>query len=52
MLTPVVYADVPATRHGVARRSLRAHLDKLAEDGRAVVSADGIWRLRGETEAG
>ncbi|VVE67781.1 NUDIX hydrolase [Pandoraea anapnoica] len=51
-LTPVVYADVPATRHGVARRSLRAHLDKLAEDGRAVVSADGIWRLRGETEAG
>lgn len=52
MLTPVVYADVPATQHGVARRSLRAHLDKLAEDGRAVVSADGIWRLRGETEAG
>ncbi|UVA81527.1 MBL fold metallo-hydrolase [Pandoraea commovens] len=52
MLTPVVYADVPATRHGVARRSLRAHLDKLAEDGRAVLSADGVWRLCGETEAG
>ncbi|VVE26724.1 NUDIX hydrolase [Pandoraea aquatica] len=51
-LTPVVYADVPTTRHGVARRSLRAHLDKLAEDGRAVLSTDGVWRLRGETDAG
>ncbi|AJP59614.1 hypothetical protein UC34_10125 [Pandoraea vervacti] len=45
-LTPLVYADVPAVRHGVARRSLRAHLEKLAEDGRAEVSDDGVWRLR------
>ncbi|VVE76869.1 NUDIX hydrolase [Pandoraea captiosa] len=45
-LTPLVYADVPAARHGVARRSLRAHLEKLAEDGRAEVSDAGEWRLR------
>ncbi|WP_237170088.1 MBL fold metallo-hydrolase [Pandoraea faecigallinarum] len=45
-LTPVVYADVPAARHGVARRSLRAHLEKLKEDGVAEVSAGGLWRLR------
>ncbi|MBN4665114.1 MBL fold metallo-hydrolase [Pandoraea nosoerga] len=43
-LTPAVYADVPAARHAVARRSLRAHLDKLVEDGRAAVSQDGRWR--------
>ncbi len=50
-LTPVVYADVPLTRHGVARRSLRAHLEKLQEDGRAAVSADGVWRLTGGVTA-
>lgn len=43
-LTPVVYADVPAARHAVARRSLQAHLEKLAEDGLASVSAEGQWR--------
>ncbi|MDR3399800.1 MAG: MBL fold metallo-hydrolase [Pandoraea sp.] len=43
-LTPVVYADVPAARHAVARRSLQAHLEKLAEDGLASVSTDGQWR--------
>ncbi|ODP31425.1 MBL fold metallo-hydrolase [Pandoraea sp. ISTKB] len=50
-LTPVVYADVPAARHGVARRSLRAHLDKLAEDGRAAVSSEGVWRSLDEGNA-
>jgi glyoxylase-like metal-dependent hydrolase (beta-lactamase superfamily II)/8-oxo-dGTP pyrophosphatase MutT (NUDIX family) len=43
-LTPIVYADVPAARHAVARRSLQAHLDKLAEDGRVALSGDGQWR--------
>ncbi|VVE11493.1 hydrolase [Pandoraea communis] len=43
-LIPVVYADVPVSRHAVARRSLQAHLEKLAEDGLASVSADGQWR--------
>jgi glyoxylase-like metal-dependent hydrolase (beta-lactamase superfamily II)/8-oxo-dGTP pyrophosphatase MutT (NUDIX family) len=46
-LTPVVYADVPAARHAVARRSLLAHLEKLAEDGLASVSVDGQWRRTG-----
>jgi glyoxylase-like metal-dependent hydrolase (beta-lactamase superfamily II)/8-oxo-dGTP pyrophosphatase MutT (NUDIX family) len=35
-LVPHVYADVPAQRHGVAARSLLAHLIKLADDGRAM----------------
>lgn len=47
-LTPVVYRDVPVGRHGVARRSLRAHLDKLREDGRVRLSADGEWQLTGD----
>jgi glyoxylase-like metal-dependent hydrolase (beta-lactamase superfamily II) len=34
-LIPVVYADVDEARHPVARRSLWAHLRKLADDGRA-----------------
>ncbi|WP_246184144.1 MBL fold metallo-hydrolase [Pandoraea anhela] len=50
-LTPVVYADVPAARHAVAKRSLRAHLEKLAEDGRAAVSSDGRWRSLEATDA-
>ena len=34
-LVPVVYADVDEARFPIARRSLWAHLRKLAEDGRA-----------------
>ena len=48
-LIPLVYADVPASRHAVARRSLQAHLEKLAEDGLASVSADGQWARTGGT---
>ncbi|AJE99563.1 hypothetical protein SG18_17585 [Pandoraea apista] len=48
-LIPLVYADVPASRHAVARRSLQAHLEKLAEDGLASVSADGQWARTGVT---
>ncbi|MFJ2991714.1 MBL fold metallo-hydrolase [Pandoraea sp. NPDC087047] len=51
-LTPVVYADVPAAHHGVAQRSLRAHLEKLAEDGRAARSEDGLWHRIGTHEEG
>ncbi len=38
-----VYDDVGADRHAVAERSLLAHLQKLAEDGRAS-EIDGRWR--------
>ncbi len=34
-LTPVAYDDVPAAIHGLAARSLLAHLEKLREDGKA-----------------
>jgi glyoxylase-like metal-dependent hydrolase (beta-lactamase superfamily II)/8-oxo-dGTP pyrophosphatase MutT (NUDIX family) len=34
-LVSTVYSDVPATRHGIALRSLSAHLLKLQADGRA-----------------
>jgi hypothetical protein len=37
-----VYADTPAQLHPVARRSLHAHLIKLARDGRAV-EREGRW---------
>jgi len=37
-----VYADTPEKLHPVARRSLHAHLLKLARDGRAV-ERDGRW---------
>ena len=42
-LLAVVYADVPQQMHGWARYSLLAHLEKLAEDGRAVLLAER-WR--------
>jgi glyoxylase-like metal-dependent hydrolase (beta-lactamase superfamily II) len=41
-LVPVVYSDVAPHLHVPARRSLHAHLLKLAIDGRAV-EADGRW---------
>ena len=39
-LVPVVYAEVPTVLHGVARRSLLAHLLKLQGEGRAGVDGD------------
>jgi glyoxylase-like metal-dependent hydrolase (beta-lactamase superfamily II) len=43
-LTPAVYDDVAADRHGWARLTLEAHLIKLERDGRAA-RGDGTWRL-------
>lgn len=43
-LVPVVYSDVAPALHVPARRSLHAHLLKLARDGRAQ-EADGRWRM-------
>lgn len=43
-LLPLVYDDVPAQIHPVARQSLLAHLRKLAVDGR-VTEKDGQWTL-------
>ena len=45
-LLPRVYGDVPPARHGVAERSLRAHLLKLQADGRAT-EVQGRWRVCG-----
>ncbi|MGH8675841.1 MAG: hypothetical protein ACREVG_16225 [Burkholderiales bacterium] len=43
-LLPLVYDDVPQQVHAVARRSLYAHVIKLAHDGR-VTEKDGTWKL-------
>jgi glyoxylase-like metal-dependent hydrolase (beta-lactamase superfamily II) len=43
-LTPAVYDDVPADRHAWAKFTLRAHLIKLARDGK-VSEHDGVWRV-------
>ncbi len=43
-LVVVVYDDVSPKLHVPARRSLHAHLLKLAKDGRAA-EADGRWRM-------
>src|SRR6187399_1978269 len=43
-LLATVYADVPSHLHGVAIRSLTAHLLKLRDEGRAAESA-GEWAL-------
>ena len=40
-----VYADTPAHLHTVALRSLRAHLQKLQQDGVAQCADDGRWSL-------
>jgi len=45
-LLPFVYDDVPRRVHPVARRSLHAHLIKLAHDGR-VTEQDGTWKSTG-----
>ena len=44
-LLPVVYDDAPLTLHPLARRSLHAHLIKLAGEGRVSEDA-GRWRWR------
>jgi glyoxylase-like metal-dependent hydrolase (beta-lactamase superfamily II) len=43
VLTPLVYDDVPADRHGWARLTLEAHLIKLEREGR-VAQQGGNWR--------
>jgi glyoxylase-like metal-dependent hydrolase (beta-lactamase superfamily II) len=43
-LVPLVYDDVSPRLHPVARRSLHAHLLKLAADARVAETADG-WKL-------
>jgi len=43
-LVPVVYDDVSPRLHAPARRSLHAHLLKLAKDGRAVETGER-WRM-------
>lgn len=45
-LLPVVYDDVPAKLHPVARRSLHAHLIKLARDARVRENGD-LWERAG-----
>jgi glyoxylase-like metal-dependent hydrolase (beta-lactamase superfamily II) len=45
-LLPLAYDDVPQRVHAVARRSLHAHLIKLARDGR-VTEEGGSWLRRG-----
>jgi glyoxylase-like metal-dependent hydrolase (beta-lactamase superfamily II) len=50
-LVPLVYDDVDEARHWIAKRSLWAHLRKLAEDGRATSSdvddeTAGTWEIR------
>jgi glyoxylase-like metal-dependent hydrolase (beta-lactamase superfamily II) len=42
-LLPAVYDDVPAVLHPMARRSLRAHLEKLVEEDQAS-QVDGNYR--------
>ena len=44
-LVPIVYADVSPRLHTVARRSLHAHLLKLAHDGRVWQQGER-WKLR------
>lgn len=43
-LVPKVYADVDPDRYALAERSLLAHLQKLADEGRAGM-IDGRWQL-------
>ncbi|MFZ5550534.1 MAG: MBL fold metallo-hydrolase [Pseudomonadota bacterium] len=50
-LVPVVYGDVPAARHGIAARSLTAHLLKLAHEHRVRAEGDR-WHWSGMEEGG
>jgi hypothetical protein len=38
-----VYVETPVALHGAARRSLRAHLTKLQDEGRAQRDTEGAW---------
>jgi glyoxylase-like metal-dependent hydrolase (beta-lactamase superfamily II)/8-oxo-dGTP pyrophosphatase MutT (NUDIX family) len=42
-LLPLVYDDVPAERHAMAARSLFAHLEKLAAEGKVVMDGE-VWQ--------
>ncbi|WP_141290992.1 MBL fold metallo-hydrolase, partial [Ideonella azotifigens] len=42
-LVPEVYGDVPASRHGIAARSLSANLLKLAAQGQAKMDDEARW---------
>lgn len=44
-LRDAVYAETPKHLHGVALRSLRAHLQKLQAEGAARQRGDGLWAL-------
>lgn len=44
-LVATIYADVDPVLHPVAEMSVRAHLAKLAREGRAVQDGDDHWRL-------
>ncbi len=44
-LVPTVYDDAPPRRHGIAARSLLAHLLKLEREGRARRIAGGRWEV-------
>jgi glyoxylase-like metal-dependent hydrolase (beta-lactamase superfamily II)/8-oxo-dGTP pyrophosphatase MutT (NUDIX family) len=46
-LVPTVYDDTPPDRHGIAARSLLAHLFKLEAEGRAHQASDERWVATG-----
>lgn len=48
-LVPLAYQDVPPAKHGLAARSLLAHLLKLQQEGRAGED-QGRWRATGQGE--
>jgi recombination protein RecT len=43
-LVRIAYDDTPVSAHGIAQRSLLAHLDKLVKEGRIAPAASG-WRV-------
>jgi len=49
-LIPCVYDDVPASLHALAGLSLRAHLEKLVEDGE-LKHAEGRWSIAEPTSS-
>jgi hypothetical protein len=51
-LVAEVYDDVSPRLHGVAQRSLRAHLDKLAAEGRVRMAEGGRFALIQSVAAG
>ena len=47
-LVLLAYDDTPEALHGIARRSLLAHLDKLEGDGQVKSVTGGGWQLQQE----